>query len=237
MVSILRSKAVPPTSFLMLMPGRSGSSFVISCLQSHPQIFAENEKLPTKSPEAQREFVRDLYETPRKRSIRAVGFKTKPKDIWSIEEFGGMLRGWGARILVLDRRNLLKSAVSRVNARRFHRQSGEWNRFVGKPDLPAKAISPSEIEGEVKVCVEAMNQIRSCAEAFALPTLFVYYEDLLADREEFFRLVTSFLGVRNISMNGVFVKTTDDDLRRALPNYDELVAHFRGTALERDFLS
>ena len=61
MLSRLGSKSiVPPVRFAILFPGRTGSSFLVSCLESHPEVLAEGERLVRRSARWQERWLQFL---------------------------------------------------------------------------------------------------------------------------------------------------------------------------------
>jgi hypothetical protein len=70
-------------------------------------------------------------------------------------------------------------------------------------------------------------------EDLVLPTLRLYYEDLLIDERTIFARVLSFLEVQPKPLQGGTLKNTSDDLREAISNFDELRSHYLGTPYEQ----
>ena len=65
--------------FVILFPGRTGSSWLVDALGRHPRIHAEGEILVRRSPEEQPSIWSGVWN--RGSSRRAAGFKTKLKDV------------------------------------------------------------------------------------------------------------------------------------------------------------
>lgn len=219
----------------MLFPGRTGSSFLISCLRSHPELLAEGEGLARKPADEQRRWIHGLYDTPRPRSCRAVGFKTKLKDVWDTEAFADFLRARDVRVISLRRRNPVKLAVSTLNARRLHAQTGRWNRTADVPPLGPLSVTPEELAATVDRCIAAQAEVDAFVRPLGLPSIALDYEDLLEDRAAWLRGVTDFLGVAPQELHGTVEKATDDDLRAALADHERHARHFAGTPLAHHF--
>lgn len=228
-------RPAPTSRFVILFPGRTGSSLLVSCLASHPEIEAEGERLVRLDAAAQDQWLRDHYTRTRAEAIRAVGFKTKPKDVRDRAAFQSLLDALDVRPITLLRRNLVKLAVSTINARRIHEATGRWNNAAGAPELTPIAIEPEELEKQIAACDMAQREVMLLAEGLRAPALPLEYEDLLADRDAVLGRITGFLGVRPLPMQAGTGKATPDDLRSALLNHDALREHFRGTAREADF--
>lgn len=231
----LTSRRLPPCRFVVLFPGRTGSSFLISCLRSHPELLAEGEGLARKPPDEQQRWIHELYDTPRAQTCRAVGFKTKLKDVWNLEAFAGLLRARDVRVISLRRRNPVKLAVSTLNARRLHGQTGRWNRTAGVPALGPLSVTTEELAEMIDRCIAAQAEVDAFVRLLALPSTALDYEDLLEDRAEWLRGVTDFLGVAPQELHGTVEKATDDDLRVALADHDAHARHFAGTPLAAHF--
>jgi LPS sulfotransferase NodH len=220
---------------VILFPGRTGSSYLVSCLASHPEIACEGERLVRQDAAAQQRWIRAHYTDPRGAACRAVGFKTKLKDAWDTDALVRLLDELDVRPVTLVRRNLVKLAVSTINARRIHAATGRWNNAADAPALDPIAIEPAELERQIATCATAQDEVRRLASTLRRPALALSYEDLLADRDAVLAQVVDFLGVRMLPMRHGTGKATPDDLRAALLNHDELRRHFAGTPHASDF--
>jgi LPS sulfotransferase NodH len=214
--------------FAILFPGRTGSSFLVSSLASHPGILVEGERLVRRPGWWQRRWIRRLYDRRRDPAIAAVGFKTKLKDVWNLDAFAAMLRARGVRIIELRRRNPVKLAVSTINARRLREQSGRWNRTGETRPLGPLAVEPADLERMVATCMARQAELAAYVGALELPTLRLDYEELLTDRDRWLARVLAFLKVSDMPLRSELLKATDDDLRRALRDYDAVAKHFAG---------
>ena len=68
-----------------------------------------------------------------------------------------------------------------------------------------------------------------------LPTLTLFYEDLLKDEATFIQRVFAFLEVKPKPVQGVTLKNTKDNLRDVIHNFDELRARYADTRYEPMF--
>jgi len=194
----------------------------VSCLQSHPSVVAEGERLVRRSAWRQQRWIRRLYDRRRGDSVAAVGFKTKLKDVWDLEAFAGMLHARAVRVIALRRRHLVKLAVSTVNARRLVERTGRWNRRVGGQPLPPLTIAADELAASIDACATRQDELDRYVGTLGLETLALDYDDLLVDPDAWLGVVASFLGLGELPADSDVAKATDDDLRRAVRNYDEL---------------
>lgn len=230
-------RTTPACRFAILFPGRTGSSFLVSCLDAHPQVVAEGERLVRLDARAQQAWLTEFYDQARPKPVRAVGFKTKLKDVWDHGAFADFLRSRELRIVSLRRRNMVKLAVSTLNARRIHALTGRWNRSADAPQLGPLETSPEELGAMVARCIAAQREVDAYVGALGLPSLALDYEELLADRSAWLARVTDFLGVDSMPLAGTIEKATDDDLRVALADFDRLRAHFASESFAADFTS
>src|SRR5262249_43296180 len=116
--------AVEPRRFVLLFEGRSGSTYLMESLDAHPQVVAAHEiltelKLEPDVARLQLERTRAFLTEPRDGAIAAVGFKTKLADVVDRDAFAALLRALDVRIIHLRRRNLIKLALSVLNAKRL----------------------------------------------------------------------------------------------------------------------
>ena len=184
--------------FVILFPGRSGSTYVVSALDAHPAITAKGEVLDPlrpKGPEAQLDWTRRYLRGPAVNRSKAVGFKTKLRDVLDQAGFTSVLDEYDARLVYLDRRNDVKHTISRITARRLKDTTGRWNRYDGDARLAAFAVDfddfqtrLDDVEAEKATIAEYVGQVDR-------PLLHLDYEDLLADPDATFHQLLAFLGL------------------------------------------
>ena len=220
------------THFVLLFPGRSGSTYLISALDAHPAITAKGEVLDPlrpQGPEAQLDWTRRYFRGPIVNRSKAVGFKTKLRDVLDQDGFAGLLTEFDARLIYLDRRNDVKHAISRITARRLKDTTGRWNRYDGDAGLEAFEVDVEDFAtrlGDVEAEKATIAEYVSAADR---PLLHLDYEDLLADPDATFHRVLGFLGLPPSPMGGSTLKNTSDDLRDVVLNFDDLRARYAGT--------
>ena len=250
--------------FVVLFPGRSGSTYVISALDAHPAILAKGEVLDPmrpEGPEKQLEWTRRYLRGPILNRNRAVGFKTKLRDVLDQDGFATILRDLDVRIIYLDRRNDVKHAISRITARRLKDTIGRWNRYDGDARLDPIEVDLEDfqtrleaVEAEKATISEYVGRLEGrlpaaysvdvafktpvllpSAVAIATELLHLDYEDLLADPTATFHRILAFLGLPPAPIQGSTLKNTSDDLREVVTNFDELRARYTGTPYEAMF--
>jgi len=229
--------------FVVLFEGRSGSTYLIECLANHPQIRAEKEILAalrkrvergTADSSAQLRSVEALF-APGQYDYNVVGFKTKVKDILDRDGLANEIQKFGTRIILLQRRNRIKLLVSLMNAIQLEKATGEWNLYTESDRQPMLHIDLDKFRQWLETTEESNLALNGYVQQLHLPTLEVYYEDILMDSVMTLERICSFLGVPHQQLEGKCIKNTSDDLRNVLENFDELSTAFRGTRYEEMF--
>jgi hypothetical protein len=211
--------------FVVLFLGRSGSTYFMEALGSHPEIRAGFEELGSRrdgGAEAQLRFAREFFSDPDDATERAAGFKTKLQDVLDRERFASLLREVGAHAVLLQRRNVVKAVVSWFTSEVVNRATGDWNVYDDGAHPGVIEIDPQEFATRLRDYERARDELRQYAVGLERPTLLLYYEDLLAEHDATFAMTLGFLGVSPMAVRGRSVKATPDDLRRAVTNLAEL---------------
>lgn len=231
------------TRFVVLFEGRSGSTYLIESLASHPQIRAEKEILATlkqrvdrgtAEPNAQLRAVEELF-APGQHEYNVVGFKTKLKDILDWENLAEVLQKLDTRIILLQRRNRIKLLVSLMNAMQLNEATGDWNLYNESDRQPMIHIDVGEFKQWLDRTEQSNAYLNSYARQLQLPLFEVFYEDIFENAGETFERTCQFLDVPYRSLRGSCIKNTSDDLREVVENFDELKAAFAGTQYEDMF--
>ena len=175
---------------------------------------------------SQQRWIRNLYRRAERDGLRAGGFKTKLKDIRNLGAFSTLLTTRSVRIIIMDRRNTVKLAVSTINARRLHAITGRWNRRGDDPVLPPFELSEGDLRQVIAACEERREQLRAFQCTLPNPVFTIHYEELLAAPEETMRSILTFLDVPPAPLIGSVAKNTDDDLSRVIINVAELRERF-----------
>ena len=230
-----------PTRFVVLFPGRTGSTWLVEALDAHPLVSTGYEVMASgldngDSPEQQIERARRALAAPRKEAAAAVGFKAKLRDVLDRDAFADLLEEFDTRPILLTRRNVIKLNVSSFNSERLRERTGDWNLY----DRRSVADEPLWIDPDAFVqrlgwYEQELSELAEFTGQLGRPALWLFYEDLLREETETLALAFRFLGVEPIAARGRTVKSLPDDLRRALRNFDELRACFTGTRYEAMF--
>jgi LPS sulfotransferase NodH len=218
--------------FMLFFQGRSGSTYLIEALASHPEIYARGEGVLGGGAGQQlrraRKFLTQLY--PER--YHAVGFKTKFKDVQDPERLAKLLREVEAHIILLQRRNSIKHVVSFYNSLRIYEATGDWNLYNKEDRLPPVTIDMVRFASWLEALEDEKRKLETYVKNLGLPTLSLWYEDLIVDQPATLESVFSFLGVQFKPVQGACIKNTSDDLRKAVSNFDELRARYIGTPYE-----
>ena len=227
------------TRFVILMHGRTGSTYLVNAINSHPDVRARGEKLVSlraEGPEAQFRRIRSLLSPPPLGPWAAIGFKTKLSDVLDPAGFRDILIQSEAKIILLQRRNLVKWAVSFLNFQRVREMSGKGHLYDERDRLGPLTIGSAggfsrmleHIEGKQQAMETFMHDLPA-------PPLRLYYEELLLDPDDVFRRAFEFLRVPNRTVRGKTIKISGDDLKRSVANFAEIRSHFVGTPYEPMF--
>jgi hypothetical protein len=226
---------------IVLTTQRSGSTFLVDCLRSHPEIECAGEILNGDPDEP-----RPVYRGPFKGLVKAARYARSGAwlaDRWidayfrrgsrRVRCFKAMYnqlsrplamryfdRNPGVRVIHLRRRNLLKVHVSTLlmSKRRYVQARTPIDTVWIHVD-PAKAIASMR---------RAREQYERFERAFeSHPRLEVQYESLFDGQylqDDTARALCDFLGVRPTRMTSNLVKLNPESLRDMVTNYDELAA-------------
>jgi len=236
------NQSVHRTNFVIVFEGRSGSTFLVEALDSHPDVVAKKEAFAAIRKDItagkydkreQANWLREFFASHP--GVPALGFKVKYKDIVEPGETAKVLRECNAKVIRLTRLNRIKLVVSLMNGRRLHDETGEWNRYDGNEQAPPLLASLDEFDANLRKVERRKEGLMRYVESLSLDTLELFYEDILRDADDVFRRVCNFLGVPVRALTSNTRKNTTDNLEEALVNFDELRAHYAGTPYEAMF--
>ncbi|MBE2199075.1 MAG: sulfotransferase domain-containing protein [Anaerolinea sp.] len=232
MASIFLRPQVTP--FVILFVERDGSTYMTTLLQEHPGIEIIFERFAVmrqkgQSAQEQLAWVNDHWTPALVSKVGAIGFKTKLVDVLDLDGFTRLLHGKKVKILYMYRRNRIKAVVSRINAKRLHEATGNWNLYKESDRQPPMTVDIAEFHQFVQEREDADNALAAYVESLQLPHMRIQYEDLQMDKDSVLKQVFAFLGVQAATVQGKTKKHTKDDLREVVVNFDELKASFAGT--------
>lgn len=217
--------------FVVLFQGRSGSSWLIEALDSHPQIQAIGEKLAdlhVGGASAQNGWL-ESYFVDRPPAVCVRGFKTKLSDVMDVPGFLSQLVRSQCAVIWLDRVNLVKQAVSWLRSDELYERHGVHNIRDLSARMPPSQLDATELMRRTVSLDRGRSQLRNFVEGLDLPTERIRYENLLDNSESVFDGVQRFLRVQQCNLTTSFVKATSDSLTATIANFEEIEEAFRGT--------
>lgn len=233
--------------YIILFQGRTGSTFLVDALRSHPAIVCRGELLTrvgkargwkatldlavrklTPS-ERQIRWLEGLYGGKYPETIQAVGMKTKLSVMLDLHEFAEYLEASDIRVIVMKRENLVKQAISFQRAHELFRATGEWNRKGDAPALPPSRISLAEFDNWLRKVTFDHRMIVAFSDRLSNRKLMVEYSDLMRDQTASLDRIATFLEVSGAPLVSRVVKNTPDDLSLAVTNIAELRDAYRDT--------
>lgn len=227
-----RNQVIP---FVILMQGRTGSTYLQQALNRHPRVRALGEeliKLRSKGAEGQLEWTRDYLTAPLVGRYGAIGFKTKVGDILDMQAFAHLLQEKQARIVLLRRRNSVKLVTSWIRGAQLEITTGNFNLFQESDRPEPFRIEPDDFGQKLEQVEREYHDVEQYAQSLSLPLLELFYEELLADAGSFVGRTCDFLQVERLELRGGTLKNTSDDLKQSILNFDELRLRYVGTRFE-----
>ena len=248
-------------SFLLIYYGNTGSSWLIGTLGSAPAAFIPGfeplEKWAWEVSDAERlEWMRLVFGGPQERSgpsyeawvdrlgenphfgaprrpdFSVVGFKMHAHTIDDRQAMLRLLRDAGSRVIVLERHNRIKHALSLY---RYHEESK--SQFDRQGVRPPSRVDLDVFQRWVKESVALHRQsevfwsdAKGVLGSDALAR--VFYEDFIDEpgKVKTMERLAPFVGIEGFSYEASpFKKATADSLEEAVVNFSELSARYAGT--------
>lgn len=216
----------PEHKFVLLSQHRSGSTLLVSLLDSHPDIQCMGELFyhPKLFPMA---YLRSLELTSRKNGF---GFKLMANHIRyqryrDPEKCVDDLHRNGYQIIKLVRRNLLSSAISLSYAqrrRKFHYLQTELDQ-----GLPRLSLDIAEVKKTYDWLLNVANLQEQVTAAF--PHLTLVYEDHLRNpdnQQETVKMITDYLELPHHPMRSNLARIGGNDYSQYVSNLDEIRSVF-----------
>jgi LPS sulfotransferase NodH len=241
------------TRFVILNAPRTGSNYLCTLLNSHPEILCHHEifnphvvgvarHLQNSAfhigtiEERERDPVEFLGRVWRQNEgRRSTGFKLCWKQNETI--FYAVLADPRIRKIVLKRRNRIKSFVSLLLAR----QTGEWVIYddAATPGArPKVQVDEAELRGHIAFNDAYYAEIESAIQAPGHLGHVLYYEDMFSETSLCATL--RFLDVEDPNpalLAGQTWKLSSTSLRDLVANFDRLESSLRGTDFEKELYS
>ena len=240
--------------FFIWFTGRSGSTHLCDLLDSHPQIYCRKEnfsfvKNPGEVPYRSRmlftpgrkiknpassevlDYLNQIYST----DSLAAGFKFKfPNQSRGFPEVTEQLPQIpGIKVIELIRENTLKQVISIQNRKRIKAMG------VSRGANLLESLKLEPLLLDVDTAVDEANKLLLRREEFRQysamfsDSISITYEQICFEPQQIIPQILEFLNVdTNVDLTSRFFKTTPDNIREAVANYEELVAAVKGTKLE-----
>jgi LPS sulfotransferase NodH len=245
--------------YIITGPARTGSTMLVQLLRSHPEICSHSELFsPNKitgmtgvylqksreepgfierlSNERDRDPIKFLYKIALdSQGRKVVGFKLKHDELVLPEyktlrdEIAGDL---DFRIIHLRRENLLRRFLSWHIANHItHITLAVGPQAI--PEVPRVRLDPNKCQRDFETTEKREKEFR---ELFAKHQSFsISYEELVSGNSDKVSALLSFLEVSPRELTTTTKKLGNDDLRKAIANFDELRAHFAGSRFANFF--
>jgi LPS sulfotransferase NodH len=219
------------TKFIIFADARTGGTHVMSKLNSHPDIFAVSEPFPhhnIQEHENQLAWMEEFFSNNKKKKFKALGFRTKIEHQADLPKFIDYVNQNDIICFSLQRRNLVKKAISRINAVKLFKETKDYNRKSREFERKATEIRPNKLLTEIKVCEDQLHTTNDfLIELYDVSIL--YYEQILIDERDFFNGIIKKLRVPPNELETSVFKNTSDDLSKSLSNYEEIKSRLLNT--------
>lgn len=241
--------------FIILATQRTGSSFLGTSLDSHPEVTCCEELfMPRNRNEityrsyrqsswihrfthllSQQRLVHaylDHVASSAKPGASAWGFNLMYNQAIKYPATLSWCRRNDVRIIHLLRRNLLKVLTSREVARKRKSTTKSDPVYLSTKPLPRTTVvlPVASLRTKLDQLAELVDQYRA---RFAdSPYLELEYEMLVADQEAEISRILDFLCVKKASLHSTLIKTSPDSLRDIIENYQAVCEELRGTKYE-----
>ncbi len=228
--------------FVTLFMARSGSKYLRSLLNQHPDIHDFGEIFH----ERQKNFGSEVDVFKKISEILLSGHKQigvqfrYPRHVHEFPEVYELLKSSKqVKILLLKRRNKLKGAVSQQNAEALKKVTGKAHLFKGSTEKVDKLRL--DIPRAIKESLQRESLDEEYGNLFSAKhqCLDVFYEDLCDEPAKTLDGILDFLQLSRFKEGSIkdseLVKVTSDDLSAAIENYDELTKEL-GVAGRLDWL-
>jgi LPS sulfotransferase NodH len=219
--------------FIVLARSRVGSNLLISYLNSHPNIAAENEIFQRLNGNNCSDILLNLF-SKQPLYIRARGFKIfyyHPIDDDSHEIWDLLVNIKDLHVIHLKRRNILRTLISRKLAE----IQGAWVRTTSNNVDHHKSVEFDKEELEGLFRQTRLWESNGESKFRNHPFVTIYYEDLVNELESAMGKVYSFLGLRYVQPKTFMKKQNPETLHELVKNYKQMKRAFHGTEWQEFF--
>lgn len=226
--------------FIMMISGRSGSSYLKTLIEQDGRILMRGEILARKQAEAQKKIIADFYSDKigdLEHSL--IGFKTKLNDIIDLNYFRQQIINHQPIIIINRRKNYLRQAISRARMLvLLEKTQAKYGRGHHSPQCQADIIGKIKVDVDwiYRFTLDFANRDRQLEQlALSLPhTETIFYEEFAQQPQVAIDRLSQILGIElQVNKLDTTFKNTPTDLTQAIANYDELETKLANT----DYLS
>ena len=214
--------------FVIFAQGRTGSTLLASLLNSHPEVFCDEEILDHRKcfPRA---FIRGRCAIS---NARVYGFKLKiyhireAQNISDTKQFVLGLSNSGWKIIYLRRLNIFRHALSDVflNYRHATSKGAHHMKSNGPLNLKRLYVDCDNLLHFMMVREAIMDEEKELLTN--IPHISVTYEDALLreeDRQYYLNQIFDYLNIEHVPVSTKYVRTSSDKLPDFVLNHDEVI--------------
>ncbi|WP_286761122.1 Stf0 family sulfotransferase [Salegentibacter sp. UBA1130] len=217
--------------FVIIAAPRTGSNWLVSLLNSHPEITCEGEKYKNIKGQSTLKIWNKIFSRRSKRN-KYVGFKLlynqppdhQDKSIWEI-----IKNDQDIFIIHLKRNNLLASYVSL----QIGYKTGIWKENEGTKTLEEKKhtkvinIDPEDCESYFSLVTDYWKEVSESYEEH--PYIEIFYEDLVKDKQGTINEVFNAMHLDAHNVSSDMEKQNKESLEDLIEYYEELKRYFKET--------
>ncbi|HKJ16028.1 MAG TPA: hypothetical protein VJ984_01600 [Xanthomonadales bacterium] len=242
--------ATHPQRFVIIATPRSGSNWLCTLLNSHPDILCHHElfnpdgvhiawslrgsDFDLGGPDLQREKPLELLNRAWSQSLghACVGFKINRGQ--SEAAFSAVLQDPAIRKILVSRKNRVRAFVSETIAE----INGQWESFPDSPpptSVQPVTIDPQALKSHAQANQAYLEEIRQLLDHSGQAFFETYYENIgkLNHQHE----LLDFLGVeQNVELKGQTRRMNPEPLESLIQNHDALAAELEDTGLADDLI-
>ena len=230
-----------PTFFLMIISGRSGSSYLRALLNQDPRLVMLGEMLVGKQESRQKEIIDNFFQGKMgnydySADQAAIGFKTKLNDVSDRPNFLGLIKQHKPKIIINRRRNFLRQAISRSRMLvLLDNTLKKYGKEHHSPKHQDDIVAPIEVDVNwiyrtARNFEQRDRELADFANSLNNQVETIYYEDFADNPTVAIDLLSETLGIDiKIKDYNITYKNTSNDLRQAISNYAELKRRLENT--------
>jgi LPS sulfotransferase NodH len=223
--------------YIIVTRSRTGSNFLISLLNAHPNIHALGEEFSKIGNKSTQSIWNQIF-CKKPKNIHLVGFKlfyyhpldSEDKSVWEIIQNDPEIR-----LIHLTRKNLLRTYVSREIAKKTDIWSSNESggKLISK-ELKKIEVNISQCMADIENTINWQNTFKNRFNNHRV--LEINYEQLSNDTQKTMHKVFDFLETTQHPVTSELKKQNTESLSELISNYTEVSEAFKSNGLEQ-FLS